>query len=137
MYFIILIQKFDSITLLLIYHCKTSGTEYIDSTGSVIKDGRSFLNHIIFILFIRFLFLNKQGVGIRVASFPSGSHWPAGLLTRLWLAAPISIFPSDWLWSLSAVCGLDTSSWRLLEMAGKGRIHHNHQSICIWQFANI
>ena len=49
------------------------------------------------------------GVGIRVASFPPGSHWPAGLLTRLWLAAPISIFPSDRLGSLSAVGGLDTS----------------------------
>ena len=49
------------------------------------------------------------GFGIRVASFPPGSHMPAGLLTWLWLAVPIPAFPSHWLWSLSAVCGLDTS----------------------------
>ena len=49
------------------------------------------------------------GVSMGVASFPPGSHWPAGLLTRLWLAVPIPISLSHWLWSLSAVCGLDTS----------------------------
>ena len=49
------------------------------------------------------------GLGIRVASPPPGSHWPAGLLTRLWLAVPIPISHFHWLWSLSAVCGLDTS----------------------------
>ena len=52
------------------------------------------------------------GVGIRVASFPPGSHWSAGLLTWPWLVAPISVFPSDRLGSLSAVCRLDTSITR-------------------------
>ena len=49
------------------------------------------------------------GVSIGVASFPPGSHWPAGLLTRLWLAVPIPTSLSHWLWSLSAIFGLDTS----------------------------